>query len=62
MSLAVHPDLKTKIRPLAEAEGLTVGAYLERLIQADQQGAKELETLALEGLDTGHTDRSGVFI
>lgn len=53
MSLAIHPDLETKIRSRAEAEGLTVEAYLERLVQADQQGAKELETLALEGLGSG---------
>jgi hypothetical protein len=51
MSLAIHPDLETRIR--TEAEGLTVEAYLERLILADQQGAQELETLALEGLDSG---------
>jgi hypothetical protein len=53
MSLAIHPDLESRIRARAEAEGLTVEAYLERLIQADQQGAQELETLALEGLDSG---------
>ena len=53
MSLAIDRDLETKIRARAEAEGLTVEADLERLIQADQLGAKELETLALEGLGSG---------
>lgn len=55
MSLAIHPDLETKIRSRVEAEGLTVEAYLERLVQADQQGAKELETLALASRRTSHS-------
>lgn len=50
MSLAIDRDLEIKIRAQAEAEGLSVETYLERLVQADQEGAKELETLALEGL------------
>ena len=58
MSLAIHPDLETKIRARAEAEGLSIEAYLERLVQADQ-GARELETLALEGLDSGATIEAG---
>ncbi len=53
MSLAIHPDLETKIRARAEAEGLSIEAYLERLVRADQEGARELETLALEGLHSG---------
>jgi hypothetical protein len=35
MSLAIHPDLETKIRARAEAEGLSIEAYLERLIAID---------------------------
>lgn len=53
MSLAIDRDLEIKIRAQAQAEGLSVEAYLERLVQADQEGAKELETLALEGLYSG---------
>lgn len=37
MSLPIHPELETKIRDCAEAEGLKVEAYLERLAGADQQ-------------------------
>jgi hypothetical protein len=53
MSLAIHPELETKIRTRAEAEGLTIEAYLERLVRADQQGADELESLSLAGLQSG---------
>jgi hypothetical protein len=53
MSIPIHPELETKIRARAEAEGLSIEAYLERLVQADQQGMEELEALALEGLESG---------
>lgn len=59
MSLAIHPDLETKIRARAEAEGLSIEAYLERLVRADQEGARELETLALEGLHSGPPIEAG---
>jgi hypothetical protein len=49
MSIRIHPELETKIRARAEAEGLS----MERLVQADQQGMEELEALALEGLESG---------
>jgi hypothetical protein len=53
MSIAIRPELETKIRVRAEAEGLSIEAYLERLVQADQQAEDELEALALEGIDSG---------
>ncbi len=53
MSIPIHPELETKIRARAEAEGLSIEAYLERLVQADQQGIEELETLALAGIESG---------
>jgi hypothetical protein len=53
MSIAIHPELESKIRSRAEAQGLTIEAYLERLVRADQQGTEELESLALEGLNSG---------
>lgn len=59
MSLAIHPDLETRIRARAQAEGLSIEAYLERLIRADQEGARELETLALEGLHSGAPIETG---
>jgi hypothetical protein len=59
MSLAIHPELETKIRARAEAEGLSVEAYLERLLSAEQRGADELESLALEGLESGAAMEAG---
>jgi hypothetical protein len=53
MSIAVHPELESKIRSRAEAEGLTIESYLERLVRADQQGTEELESPTLEGLNSG---------
>ena len=53
MSIPIHPELETKIRARAEAAGLSIEAYLERLVLADQQGTEELEALALEGIDSG---------
>jgi hypothetical protein len=59
MSLAIHPELETKIRARAEAEGLSIEAYLERLIAIDQQASDELQLLALEGLDSGEAIEAG---
>jgi hypothetical protein len=49
MSITIHPELETKLRARAEAGGVTVEEYVERLIRADQQADNELEALALEG-------------
>jgi hypothetical protein len=59
MNLAIRPELETKIRARAEAEGLSIEAYLERLVGADQQANDELETLALEGLSSGEPIEAG---
>ncbi|MBI3696647.1 MAG: type II toxin-antitoxin system ParD family antitoxin [Acidobacteria bacterium] len=53
MSITIHPELETRLRARAEAEGLTVEAYVEHLLRADQQAEDELEALALEGLNSG---------
>ena len=53
MSVAIRPELETKIRVRAEAEGLSIEAYLEHLVHADQRAEDELEALALEGIDSG---------
>ena len=53
MSITIHPELEAKLRARAEAEGITVEAYIERLLRADQQAEAELEALAIEGLDSG---------
>lgn len=53
MTISIDPKLEARIREKAEAEGLTVSAYVERLIGADQAAEEELESLALEGLNSG---------
>ncbi|MGO9865957.1 MAG: hypothetical protein ACLPLR_20310 [Terriglobales bacterium] len=53
MSITIHPELETKLRARAQAEGLTVEAYLDRWLRAEQSAEDELTALALEGLDSG---------
>jgi hypothetical protein len=53
MSISLHPALESKLRARAEAEGLTVEAYLERVVEADEQAESEITALALEGLNSG---------
>jgi plasmid stability protein len=54
MSISIHPELETKLRARAAAEGLTVEAYLERLVRAEQSAEDELTALALQGVDSGN--------
>jgi hypothetical protein len=53
MTITIDPKLEARLREKAEAEGLTVSAYIERLVHADQAAEDELEALALEGLNSG---------
>ncbi len=59
MSISIHPDLETKLRARAQAEGLTVEASLEHLVRAEQCAEDELTALALEGLDSGKAIEPG---
>jgi hypothetical protein len=53
MASTIDPKLETRLRERAEAEGLTVAACVERLVNSDQAAEAELESLALEGLNSG---------
>ena len=53
MSITIDPELEIRLRERADAEGLTIEAYVERMVRADQQAVDELETLAMEGLNSG---------
>jgi len=55
MSITIHPDLEVRLRARAEAEGLSVEAYVERIARDDQQAEAELEAYALEGLRSGES-------
>ena len=53
MSISLHRALEAKLRQKAQAEGLSVEGYVERLLRFDEQVDDELERLALEGLNSG---------
>ncbi len=53
MTITIDPRLEAWLRERAESQGLTIGAYLERLVHSDQTAEQELETLSLEGLNSG---------
>jgi hypothetical protein len=53
MAITVDPALETKLRANAAAEGISVEQYLERLVKTDKQALTELESLAIEGIDSG---------
>ena len=59
MSIVIPPELETRLRAHAEAEGLTVEAYIERLVSADERAEAELINLALEGLGSGEPLKVG---
>ncbi len=53
MTITIDPKLEARLREKAAAEGLTVSAYVERLVSADQAAENEIESLAIEGLNSG---------
>ena len=59
MSITISPELELKLRSRAQAEGITVEAYVERLLLADQQAEDELGALALEGIESGEAMEVG---
>jgi hypothetical protein len=59
MTITIDPKLEARLLERAEAEGLTVAAYVERLLNADQAAVEELESLALDGLNSGNPIQVG---
>jgi uncharacterized protein YoaH (UPF0181 family) len=53
VSITIHPEIEKRLRARAEAEGLSIEAYLERLVRVDQEAEEEIEALAVEGLNSG---------
>ena len=53
MSITLQPELQAKLRERATEAGITIEAYIERLVRADDAVMNELEELALEGLNSG---------
>jgi hypothetical protein len=59
MRITIHPELEARLRSRAEAEGLSVEAYVERIARDDERAEQELEALALEGLNSGESIEAG---
>jgi hypothetical protein len=53
MSIVIQPELESRLRARAEAEGVTIQAYVERIARDDEAAEHELASLALEGLNSG---------
>ncbi|MBI1789479.1 MAG: hypothetical protein HYR60_18240 [Acidobacteria bacterium] len=53
MSITVHPELEAKLRARAEADGITVDSYLERLMQDEDAEIAHTEALLQEAADSG---------
>ena len=53
MPITVHPNLEAKIRARAQAEGLTVEAYVERLIREEDSEIAQTEALLGEAAASG---------
>jgi hypothetical protein len=59
MNITIQPEIEMRLRVRAEAEGITVEAYVERLVRAEEQAEDELEALALEGFSSGEPINAG---
>ena len=59
MPINIHPELESKLRARAEAAGVTVETYIERIARDDQDAEGELEALAFEGLNSGDPIEAG---
>ncbi len=52
MTITIDPKVETGIPERAEVEGLTVSAYIERLVRAEKTAEEVLDSLALGGLNS----------
>ena len=59
MTITIDPRIEAHFRARADAAGLSVDAYIERLLHADASAVDELESLALEGLNSGEPIEPG---
>jgi hypothetical protein len=53
MSLNLPPELEAKLREGAASEGLSIEAYVERLVWMEEATSDSLADLAVEGIDSG---------
>jgi hypothetical protein len=53
MSLIIEPELERKLRARAHEEGVSVGAYLECLMEDEVAGIAQTEALLQEAAESG---------
>jgi hypothetical protein len=53
MTITLDPDIEARLREQADAEGLTVSAYVERLLTRRERAREQVEGWALEGRNSG---------
>ncbi|MBS1827101.1 MAG: hypothetical protein JST93_17415 [Acidobacteria bacterium] len=53
MAITIHPELEAKLRARAQAAGITIETYIERIARDEEAAEDDIERLALEGLDSG---------
>ena len=59
MTITIDPTPDAPLVERAQLEGISVSAYIERLVKADRATLDELEALALEGLKSGEPIATG---
>ena len=55
MTITVRPEAAAVLKERAEAEGISVEEYVERIALDEQKAWDELEALALEGINSGES-------
>jgi predicted DNA-binding protein len=58
-SIRIPPELEPQLRARAEAEGITLEAYVERALHADLESDQDIEKLAVEGFRSGEPIEAG---
>ena len=53
MSITLHPELEATLRTRAEEEGVSVDAYLERLVEDEVAEIAHTEMLLQDAADSG---------
>jgi hypothetical protein len=53
MSLIIEPELERRLRARAQEEGVSVHAYLERLMENEVAGIAQTEALLQEAAESG---------
>lgn len=55
MPISLQPELEARIRARADAAGLTVETYIERMVCDDEVAEGQLAAMAIEGLESGES-------